>query len=190
MLDIAHCFAMCDVRPCFFYRREQGQILDALRKCHIRSRHRMLISIRPQCRRFFGELGEKRDRPLDWTDRMSMRSDSRNQDIFELAFAGIPRVAELIAALRLEDRIRALDAAEQRYKQMARDLGVSEGAADVWAAAVMSLIRLRVVEETVQRVPMAPPGWTMSYSSTTNGPSSDANSVAHTAARNMESAAA
>ena len=79
-----------------------------------------------------------------------------------MAFAGIPRVAELIAALRLEDRIRALDAAEQRYKQMARDLGVSEGAADVWAAAVMSLIRLRVVEETVQRVPTAQAGWTMS----------------------------
>ena len=58
-----------------------------------------------------------------------MQSDSRNQDIFEMAFAGIPRVAELIAALRLEDRIRALHAAEQRYKQMAMDLGVSEGAA-------------------------------------------------------------
>ncbi|MGO9948591.1 MAG: hypothetical protein ACLPWG_17265 [Steroidobacteraceae bacterium] len=114
-----------------------------------------------------------------------MQSDSRNQDIFEMAFAGIPRVAELIAALRLEDRIRALKAAEQRYKQMARDLGVSEGAADVWAAAVMSLIRLRVVEETVQRVSTA-----MSHSSTTNSPSSDAGSVAHTAARNMESAAA
>ena len=128
--------------------------------------------------------------PLDWTDRMSMQSDSRNQDIFEMAFAGIPRVAELIAALRLEDRIRALDAAEQRYKQMARDLGVSEGAADVWAAAVMSLIRLRVVEETVQRVPTAQAGWTISHSFTTNGPSSDADSVAHTAARNMESAAA
>jgi hypothetical protein len=121
---------------------------------------------------------------------LSMQSDSRNQDIFEMAFAGIPRVAELIAALRLEDRIRALDAAEQRYKQMARDIGVSEGAADVWAAAVMSLIRLRVVEETVQRVPTAQAGSTMSHSSTTNGPSSDADSVAHTAARNMESAAA
>jgi hypothetical protein len=121
---------------------------------------------------------------------MSMQSDSRNQDIFEMAFAGIPRVAELIAALRLEDRIRALHAAEQRYKQMARDLGVSEGAADVWAAAVMSLIRLRVVEETVQRAPTAQAGWTMSHSPTTNGPSSGASSVAHTAGRNMESAAA
>ena len=121
---------------------------------------------------------------------VSMQSDSRNQDIFEMAFAGIPRVAELIAALRLEDRIRALKAAEQHYKQMARDLGVSEGAAGVWAAAMMSLIRLRVVEETVQRVPTAQAGWTMRHSSTTNGPSSDAGSVAHTAARNMESAAA
>jgi hypothetical protein len=61
-----------------------------------------------------------------------MQSNLRDQDIFEMAFAGIPRVAGLIAALRLEDRARALDAAEQRYKQMARDLGVSEGAAAVW----------------------------------------------------------
>ena len=119
-----------------------------------------------------------------------MQSDSTNQDFFEIAFAGIPRVAELIAALRLEDRIRALDAAEQRYKQMARDQRVSEGTADVWAAAVMSLIRLRIVEEIVQRVAMAQAGSTMSYSSTTNSRSSDANSVAHTAARNMESATA
>jgi len=72
-----------------------------------------------------------------------------------MAFAGIPRVADLIAALRVDDRTKALDAAEQRYKQMARDLGVSEGAAEVWAAAMMSLIRLRVVEETVQRAPTA-----------------------------------
>ncbi len=70
-----------------------------------------------------------------------------HQDVFERAFAGIPRVAEVIAALRLEDRARALHAAEQRYRQMARDSGVSEGAADVWGAAVMSLIRLRVAEE-------------------------------------------
>jgi hypothetical protein len=71
-----------------------------------------------------------------------------HQDVFELAFAGIPRVAEVIAALRLEDRPRALHAAEQRYRQMARDSGVSEEAADIWGAAVMSLIRLRVAEES------------------------------------------
>ncbi len=79
-----------------------------------------------------------------------MQSNLRHQDIFEMAFAGIPRVAELIAALRLEDRARALDAAEQRYKQIARDLGVSEGAAAVWGAAVMSLIRLRVAEKATE----------------------------------------
>jgi hypothetical protein len=84
---------------------------------------------------------------------MSMQSDSRNQDIFEMAFAGIPRVAELIAA-------------------------------------VMSLIRLRVVEETVQRVSTAQTGWTIGHSPTTNGRPSDADPVPHTAAINMESAAA
>jgi len=77
-----------------------------------------------------------------------MQSNLRDQHIFEMAFAGIPRVAELIAALHLEDRARALDAAEQHYKQMARDIGVSEGTADVWGAAVASLIQLRLAEET------------------------------------------
>jgi hypothetical protein len=121
---------------------------------------------------------------------MSRQSGSRHQDIFERAFAGIPRVADLIAALHREDRIRALDAAEQRYKQMARDVGVSEGAADVWAAAVMSLIRLRVVEETFQRAPTAQAGCTMSHSPTTNGRSSDVDFVARSAVTNTESAAA
>jgi len=77
-----------------------------------------------------------------------MQSNLRDQDIFETAFAGIPRVAELIAALGLEDRATTLDAAEQHYKQMARDLGVSEGTAEVWGAAVTSLLQLRVAEET------------------------------------------
>jgi hypothetical protein len=121
---------------------------------------------------------------------MSRQSDSRHQEIFEMAFAGIPRVANLIAALRVDDRTKALDAAEQRYKQMARDLGVSEGAAEVWAAAVMSLIRLRVVDETVQRAPTAQSGCTMSHSSSTNDHGSDEESVAPLPVRNAESAAA
>jgi hypothetical protein len=81
---------------------------------------------------------------------MSMQSNLKDRDIFEMAFAGIPRVAELIAALGLEDRARALDAAEQRYKQMMRDLGVSEGTADVWGAAVTSLIQLRVAKKAAR----------------------------------------
>ena len=78
-----------------------------------------------------------------------------HQDVFDLAFAGIPRVADVIAALRLEDRPKALHAAEQRYRQMARDSGVSEGAADVWGAAVMSLLRLCVREDEYQRSRLA-----------------------------------
>jgi len=119
-----------------------------------------------------------------------MKSDSRHQDIFEMAFAGIPRVAQLIATLHLEDRIRALDAAEQRYKQMARDLGVSEGADDVWAAALMSLIRLQVVEAAVQRTSAAQSEWSITHPSTTNDRSSDADSVVCSTLWNMESAAA
>jgi hypothetical protein len=80
-----------------------------------------------------------------------------HRDVFELAFAGIPRVAEVIAALRLEDRPRALHAVEQRYRQMARESGVSEGAADVWGAAVMSLLRLCVREDEYQRSRVSSP---------------------------------
>ena len=48
---MAHCFAMRDVRPMFLLPLgSRDKILDALRKCHIRSRHRMLISVRPPCR--------------------------------------------------------------------------------------------------------------------------------------------
>jgi hypothetical protein len=81
-----------------------------------------------------------------------MQSDLRHRDIFDMAFAGIPRVAAVVAALHLEDRAKALDAAEQHYKQMAQDLGVSQGAAEVWAAAVISLVRLRLAEDIAQRV--------------------------------------
>jgi hypothetical protein len=60
------------------------------------------------------------------------------------AVAGIPRVAEVIATIPPEDRLRALNAAEKSYLQTAQALGYEGPVADQWASAVMS--RLRNVE--------------------------------------------
>jgi hypothetical protein len=55
--------------------------------------------------------------------------------------AGLPRVIELIATVPGEKRERALEAAEQSYRDSARELGYGEADAQQWAAAVM--LRLR-----------------------------------------------
>jgi hypothetical protein len=60
------------------------------------------------------------------------------------AVAGIPRVAEVIAAIPPEDRLRALNAAQKSYMQTAQALGYEGAGADQWASAVMS--RLRNIE--------------------------------------------
>jgi hypothetical protein len=57
------------------------------------------------------------------------------------AVAGIPRVAEVIAAIPPEDRLRALNAAEKSYLQTAQALGYEGAGADQWATTVMSRLR-------------------------------------------------
>jgi len=69
---------------------------------------------------------------------------------FKAAVSGIPRVAQLIAAFPVDRWARALDAAEQSYRQTARNLGYSEAAAQEWASAVMSrlwVVRMRLEKE-------------------------------------------
>jgi hypothetical protein len=63
-------------------------------------------------------------------------------EIFSLAIAGLPKVAELIVALSFEDQRRALEAAERSYRETARGLGYQEADAVQWAEAVMLRLRL------------------------------------------------
>ena len=47
-------------------------------------------------------------------------------EVFSAAVEGLPKVAELIATFPVEDRGRALEAAEQSYLDTARELGYPE----------------------------------------------------------------
>ena len=67
--------------------------------------------------------------------------------VFSAAVEGLPKVAELIATFPVEDRRRALEAAEQSYLDTARELGYPDADARQWAAAVM--FRLRLEQPTV-----------------------------------------
>ena len=58
------------------------------------------------------------------------------------AIAGLPKIAELIAAVPTEDRARALEAAEKSYVQTALNLGYDDADAQQWASAVMLRLRL------------------------------------------------
>jgi DNA-directed RNA polymerase specialized sigma24 family protein len=62
----------------------------------------------------------------------------------EIAVGDIPRVAELIASIPVQQRAAALRAAELSYLQTAQDFGYPEDAARQWAAAALSKLRLEV----------------------------------------------
>jgi hypothetical protein len=63
-------------------------------------------------------------------------------EILSAAIAGVPKVAELIAAVPTEDRSRALEAAEKSYLRTALTLGYQDAEAQQWVSAVMSRLRL------------------------------------------------
>ena len=73
-----------------------------------------------------------------------MVSSSEEDRRLETAVGDISRVAELIASFPAEQRATALRAAELSYQQTAQDFGYPEGAAQEWAAAVLSKLRLEV----------------------------------------------
>ncbi len=66
-------------------------------------------------------------------------------ETFSAAIAGDPKVAELIAALPVEDRSRALEAAERSYLESAHALGYQDADAQQWTSAVMSRLRIEEV---------------------------------------------
>lgn len=57
--------------------------------------------------------------------------------VLSKVWAGLPRVAGLIAMVPEERRERALEAAEQSYLKTARELGYEEEDALQWVSAVM-----------------------------------------------------
>ncbi len=67
--------------------------------------------------------------------------DLKTDTVLSYVIAGIPKVAELIAALPEERRPRALEAAEQSYLKTARALGYDEADAQQWASTVMFRLR-------------------------------------------------
>ena len=78
-----------------------------------------------------------------------MASSLKREEVLESAIGGISRVAEAIAAIRSEDRAKALDAAERSYRQTALDLGYREAVAQEWTAAVMFRLRTELAELSI-----------------------------------------
>jgi hypothetical protein len=77
-------------------------------------------------------------------------------EVLSAAIAGVPRVAELIATVPAEERTRVLEAAEKSYLETAHTLGYRDAAAQQWASAVMS--RLRIEEDSCKlRMLTSPP---------------------------------
>jgi len=78
----------------------------------------------------------------------SMASDFGGQEVLESAVAGIPAIAEFIAAMPNRQRAIALDALERHYLQTAEDWGCSEGPARMWVSAMMSHLQERIEQMT------------------------------------------
>lgn len=78
----------------------------------------------------------------------SMASDFEGQEVLEAAVAGIPAIAEFIAAMPNEQRAIAIDALERHYLQTAEDWGCSEEPARMWVSAMMRHLRERLEQMT------------------------------------------
>jgi hypothetical protein len=62
-------------------------------------------------------------------------------EFLEVASATLPRITEIIVAFPAEHRPGALEVAERRYRQAARDFGCTEADSERWVAAVMRKLR-------------------------------------------------
>ncbi len=80
-----------------------------------------------------------------------MASSSKEAEILQATVAGIPRVAQAIAAIPTEHRAKALDTVERSYLQTIKDLGFAESAALRWVSAVMRRLRGQVAEQGLAR---------------------------------------
>ena len=80
---------------------------------------------------------------------------SEEEEILDVAVAGIPRVAEVVASIPEGDRGRALDAAARSYRETARNLGYEEGPVQSWVSAVMLRLQAEVKKQaSTRRTPL------------------------------------
>ena len=95
-------------------------------------------------------LSPKTPRTLEarpnWGGSFPMANRSEVEKILEVAVAGIPRIAKVIADFPIEFREGALEVAERRYQQTVCDLGYAEGDAQGWISVVMFRLRRQVAE--------------------------------------------
>jgi hypothetical protein len=78
-----------------------------------------------------------------------MPLNSEEDEFVEVASAALPRIAEIIVAFPAEDRAGALEVAERRYLQAARDYGCTQAETERWVAAIMRKLRTRVEEKSM-----------------------------------------
>jgi len=81
-----------------------------------------------------------------------MANRSEAEKILEVAVAGIPRIAKVIADFPMEFREGALEVAERRYQQTVCDLGYAEGDAQGWISVVMFRLRRQVAELSAKKL--------------------------------------
>jgi hypothetical protein len=76
-----------------------------------------------------------------------MTEVSQDEEVLELAIAGLSRVAQAITSMPADDRARALEAAERSYCETAVGLGYTDGEAQAWAATVMASLRAEIEKQ-------------------------------------------
>ena len=77
-------------------------------------------------------------------------SSSHEIGILQAAVAGIPRLAQAIAAIPAEDRAIALTAVERSYLQTAKDLGGVDKFAQDWVSAVIFQLRAEIEQRVLE----------------------------------------
>jgi DNA-directed RNA polymerase specialized sigma24 family protein len=82
---------------------------------------------------------------------MKMTLGSEEENFLVVAVAAIPRIAEIIASFPAEHREGALEVAERRYIEAARDFGCTEVAARTRVSEVMHNLRTQVDRQRIDQ---------------------------------------
>jgi hypothetical protein len=86
----------------------------------------------------------------------AMTSILDDDEMLSAAIAGVPRIAEFIATVPAEERVRALEAAEKSYLETAHTLGYQEDAARQWVSTVMSRLQIEEDSHKLRMITSAP----------------------------------